>query len=162
MTKASKPAPQEHPRARGENFEQALCVPIAPGTSPRTRGKRWASMVGIKFFRNIPAHAGKTPKVPLCSWSATEHPRARGENLSGLPAKIGLIGTSPRTRGKRQVGLSPVQRDRNIPAHAGKTAMPWANALPTAEHPRARGENANSLLRWLRAWGTSPRTRGKR
>ena len=74
--------------------------------------------------------------------SGTEHPRARGENdpFGAVPPR--RAGTSPRTRGKLQVGA-------------------WGEVLG-GEHPRARGEN---LIEWPRkalSCGTSPRTRGKR
>ena len=70
-------------------------------------------------------------------------------------------GTSPRTRGKRQVCLFSVLPQRNIPAHAGKTTA-WSGPSTICwEHPRARGEN-NRPRRTPRAQrGTSPRTRGK-
>ena len=92
--------------------------------------------------RNIPAHAGKTRSGWMVTPSGTEHPRARGENdpFGAVPPR--RAGTSPRTRGKLQVGA-------------------WGEVLG-GEHPRARGEN---LIEWPRkalSCGTSPRTRGKR
>ena len=71
---------KEHPRVRGENPQLPTLVTPKNGTSPRTRGKLTRPH-GIRVHnRNIPAYAGKTPNFPLCSCSATEHPRVRGEN----------------------------------------------------------------------------------
>ena len=54
---------------------------------------------------------------------------------------IGVVGTSPRTRGK--------------PSHQ------MAFTLDHMEHPRARGENTSSAWESIKYHGTSPRTRGK-
>ena len=50
---------------------------------------------------------------------------------------------------------------RNIPAHAGKTLIFTARNQLSPEHPRARGENAESDGVVDPEPGTSPRTRGK-
>ena len=73
-------AHQEHPRARGENFLDESKIAIIVGTSPRTRGKHKIFRVKFAHVRNIPAHAGKTPKGRKCRLTDEEHPRARGEN----------------------------------------------------------------------------------
>ena len=91
----------EHPRARGENAVPIRVVICHIGTSPRTRGKPRHLFRGGEITRNIPAHAGKTPRGSLAGWPPQEHPRARGEN-----------GT---------LTLKWCDEHRNIPAHAGKT-----------------------------------------
>ena len=113
----------EHPRARGENGLFQTQHVGRSGTSPRTRGKQLRAAETKVRTRNIPAHAGKTRKIrskrPLCG----EHPRARGENTTGITPVIVCSGTSPRTRGKHgAVGGGPLG-GRNIPAHAGKTPI---------------------------------------
>ena len=50
----------------------------------------------------------------------------------------------------------------NIPARAGKTLMVSSTALEPSEHPRSRGENADSRFERNEALGTSPLARGKR
>ena len=94
---------QEHPRARGENTIQDYYPIGGTGTSPRTRGKRTPATCLPDPHRNIPAHAGKTHTCSVPTGSASEHPRARGENVDG----VGWGG----------------EFFRNIPAHAGKTYL---------------------------------------
>ena len=48
-----------------------------------------------------------------------------------------------------------------IPAHAGKTSLVWAVLLPSAAHPRSRGENIPIVFVFLCVEGSSPLTRGK-
>ena len=112
--------------------------------------------------RNIPAHAGKTHASEACHTICPEHPRARGENHSSQLMACHVTGTSPRTRGKPFVTVDGVPRNRNIPAHAGKTGCTILARMLCGEHPRARGENPHSLSMRGTTCGTSPRTRGKR
>ena len=132
---------KEHPRARGENRHRDDLHVFEVGTSPRTRGKRAGNKNWAISPRNIPAHAGKTRIPHPTQISIAEHPRARGENLLGLGDSFCNTGTSPRTRGKHTAGSFLRWRERNIPAHAGKTPTKKAHPLSQREHPRARGEN---------------------
>ena len=131
------------------------------GTSPRTRGKLFPNITENIHQRNIPAHAGKT--FSECSWWTwgPEHPRARGENSVTPSPTPQTAGTSPRTRGKRPRARIRHRGQRNIPAHAGKTAASCDARDALREHPRARGENPWPTPRPQRIIGTSPRTRGK-
>ena len=152
----------EHPRARGENIAECDLTLAEQGTSPRTRGKRLHSGVGVGCGGNIPAHAGKTLVMGFIADVNVEHPRARGENLVKFDNGFETRGTSPRTRGKPGRGSGAGGTPRNIPAHAGKTSPSHFAIVGFREHPRARGENTpdnygGSIIR-----GTSPRTRGKR
>ena len=90
-----------------------------------------------------------------------EHPRARGENLAGGLYGFFGGGTSPRTRGKPLGAYRLLNSDRNIPAHAGKTATFPSFKAAQEEHPRARGENYQLVTKKVFHLGTSPRTRGK-
>ena len=111
------------------------------GSSPLTRGKRNAGIRSVARSRLIPAHAGKTrgsgdveglaglipahagktmpPKGP--KEPSTAHPRSRGENEMSAQVSAVAAGSSPLTRGKRDVCPSERGRRRLIPAHAGKT-----------------------------------------
>ena len=91
---------REHPRARGENGVWGSISSGFGGTSPRTRGKRIHQTIIARNRRNIPAHAGKTIRVPHRCLESGEHPRARGENFTTVDAAAPATGTSPRTRGK--------------------------------------------------------------
>ena len=52
--------PAAHPRACGENRPRLKARTIAPGSSPRMRGKRVGDFAGFGVDGLIPAHAGKT------------------------------------------------------------------------------------------------------
>ena len=125
------------------------------------RGKRWGFGRSSGVFRNIPAHAGKTPAGLPIGPNHEQHPRACGENTCGGFGLCFGVGTSPRMRGKHVIDRSVVVKHVNIPAHAGKTQA-IKELLPQAwEHPRACGENTLSELRKSADAGTSPRMRGK-
>ena len=70
-------------------------------------------------------------------------------------------GSSPLTRGKRTHGVGVGAVDGLIPAHAGKTVRPLSSAVAAEAHPRSRGENHVTMLRWAMRAGSSPLTRGK-
>ena len=74
---------------------------------------------------------------------------------------MGMVGTSPHTRGKQQAQQILHFRIRNIPAYAGKTGVNPRRDIQTQEHPRIRGENAIYHTACALTSGTSPHTRGK-
>ena len=63
---------------------------------------------------------------------------------------LGTWGSSPLTRGKRNVDLSLGGVEGLIPAHAGKTDGHGGAASALRAHPRSRGEN-------LSGWGSPGR-----
>ena len=131
------------------------------GSSPRVRGKPGTGDHPHPARRLIPARAGKTPTWPESRWSPTAHPRACGENRTGIAARDLSRGSSPRVRGKprrsgvcwRSLGL--------IPARAGKTGCRSIMCGPGRAHPRACGENHLLEPEFGGAGGSSPRVRGK-
>ena len=150
-----------HPRACGENDTGGGASLIAPGSSPRVRGKRARGPPQGPLAGLIPARAGKTWSAggPATRWRA--HPRACGENLVCRRTSHTLAGSSPRVRGKPS-GRSPGGRPpRLIPARAGKTRR-WPSGRPgSSAHPRACGENGRRLSLVGPPLGSSPRVRGK-
>ena len=150
-----------HPRSRGENAARGWEVIDGSGSSPLTRGKRGGANAAHRGARLIPAHAGKT-----CFWSCPRatsraHPRSRGENWRVFRVALFVGGSSPLTRGKRDLDLVCHDGVRLIPAHAGKTSWPSSAPPELPAHPRSRGENNTTLT--LSTWndGSSPLTRGK-
>ena len=135
--------------------------PFAPGSSPLTRGKRRVFRRSVGVRRLIPAHAGKTSS-PQCTRSAcAAHPRSRGENVVADTKKFSRAGSSPLTRGKHRLADRLQDRERLIPAHAGKTARPQSRSRAPAAHPRSRGENSFRRDSAGIKGGSSPLTRGK-
>ena len=125
------------------------------------RGKPGERLGNSVKKRNIPAYAGKTPKAPLCSCLATEHPRVCGENIVQNVICFYHTGTSPRMRGKRRPASAHPRPNRNIPAYAGKTLSTIFSTFSITEHPRVCGENKSQVVRRHALRGTSPRMRGK-
>ena len=74
-----------------------------PGSSPLTRGKRFLCQERDAAAGLIPAHAGKTAHAPTQRQPSPAHPRSRGENTVGVEDSCLTAGSSPLTRGKRQV-----------------------------------------------------------
>ena len=150
-----------HPRSRGENDPSRRQRLQPHGSSPLTRGKlRGDELVGI-LSRPIPAHAGKTTCRRASSVATSAHPRSRGENPILAHDGGRLDGSSPLTRGKRDLPLSESLAEGLIPAHAGKTLRSGSLIGRTTAHPRSRGEN-----HWMPhpidpSRGSSPLTRGK-
>ena len=150
-----------HPRSRGENDPSRRQRLQPHGSSPLTRGKlRGDELVGI-LSRPIPAHAGKTPAPCGRTRSGPAHPRSRGENDVSTGKQRRYVGSSPLTRGKRDLPLSESLAEGLIPAHAGKTSLPALREDPQAAHPRSRRENAQRPGAYACACGSSPLTRGK-
>ena len=147
-----------HPRACGENclcFEDHLG---RVGSSPRMRGKPVAWFQDLIQGGLIPAHAGKTCSARPRASQSWAHPRACGENSRTACESAGLLGSSPRMRGKRPRGRVCAYRGGLIPAHAGKTTWSLSCISSSPAHPRACGENAERsgvlALRSVRSWKT--------
>ena len=110
-----------HPRSRGENYGVEIELAPGYGSSPLTRGKRTKNPNSRGHPRLIPAHAGKTFYALGQARPGAAHPRSRGENIVAALVGTGENGSSPLTRGKQELLLSPQVRGGLIPAHAGKT-----------------------------------------
>ena len=150
-----------HPRSRGENTGARQAQATRRGSSPLTRGKPRNETMPPNTAGLIPAHAGKTLAKPQLTDFMRAHPRSRGENSVGRGGNEGGTGSSPLTRGKRD--LRRIQRVTVglIPAHAGKTSFSRGSAAPSAAHPRSRGENRYASASARSPLGSSPLTRGK-
>ena len=192
-----------HPRAGGENLRLFDKFGGLHGSSPRGRGKRRRIPGRAAAARLIPARAGKTRSIMSRAASRQAHPRAGGENSSGMSWFWSLVGSSPRGRGKPGLpewtffparahpraggengaagagwdcaaGSSPrgrgkpgdserlPDRERLIPARAGKTKAPLGRCMTSPAHPRAGGENLRLFDKFGGLHGSSPRGRGKR
>ena len=119
-----------------------MCVgKVFVGSSPRVRGK--PAVRAEKAFHGglIPACAGKTS--PSLHWrtACSAHPRVCGENIMALLKAVGIIGSSPRVRGKLIDEVSSQIEAGLIPACAGKTPRAAPFGLTFGAHPRVCGEN---------------------
>ena len=161
-TNPAHDAREAHPRSRGENSFRSIGGSLSSGTSPLTRGKRAAHRDPGRDIRLIPAHAGKTLYAVERGQVSEAHPRSRGENRWGRGFGAREAGSSPLTRGKLRWPQGQAVKCRLIPAHAGKTLVPTLPGVFPGAHPRSRGENHMTMLRWAMRAGSSPLTRGKR
>ena len=131
------------------------------GSSPRGRGKQSVRREGHRNRGLIPAWAGKTVCPSNRVGESGAHPRVGGENPQSFLAKIAVMGSSPRGRGKpAAIPARPVSRGL-IPAWAGKTAPRALNRAGRRAHPRVGGENQIDSSAGNRLPGSSPRGRGK-
>ena len=152
---------QAHPRACGENRLSLVRAPPLSGSSPRVRGKLGAGAPGCGGAGLIPARAGKTVVPFLGLVSSAAHPRACGENGTCVKPPGRMSGSSPRVRGKLSTSQATISREGLIPARAGKTHVDDTNPEVAGAHPRACGENGDTLETVASQYGSSPRVRGK-
>ena len=151
-----------HPRACGENSHRRWYQAVMSGSSPRVRGKLLQGLDHLRRARLIPARAGKTALDNLALAHRRAHPRACGENAQVYNDILPGGGSSPRVRGKQDMGRDVPVGNRLIPARAGKTTRRLRRPHQGAAHPRACGENASDRSTSPSARGSSPRVRGKR
>ena len=135
---------------------------VVRGSSPLTRGKHPRFISHCVPFGLIPAHAGKTGCMAAAPVEHEAHPRSRGENPTFAAKSPMCAGSSPLTRGKRDMLWQQAGKTRLIPAHAGKTGEPEKLTATSTAHPRSRGENHAASTAALNVSGSSPLTRGKR
>ena len=152
----------DHPRIRGEHGRRHRIRGHRGGSSPHTRGAQGVAGSGPVDGRIIPAYAGSTSLPQPLTPPSPDHPRIRGEHHAPSAPPVSHPGSSPHTRGARQERGAQLRRHRIIPAYAGSTdTRCHANPRP-ADHPRIRGEHDSMTSSAIRAFGSSPHTRGAR
>ena len=115
------------------------------GSSPRVRGRqRTRKRVGPAFGL-IPASAGQTPLRCFSTTPRRAHPRECGADPEAYQAATATLGSSPRVRGRRGVGVDEILVGGLIPASAGQTTKrtpeDWSHA---GSSPRVRGRRSMS------------------
>ena len=120
-THASPDTRAAHPRRCGENSVSSSANRSIFGSSPQVRGKHFVFTRVLLPRRLIPAGAGKTQQMKECTSHPWAHPRRCGENLVKVFNSRASAGSSPQVRGKQPSGYCGRERQRLIPAGAGKT-----------------------------------------
>ena len=160
-----RPPPErgpDHPRIRGEHPSECDEGHIVTGSSPHTRGARFA-VIGVPFSLGIiPAYAGSTSGVCYGCVDVGDHPRIRGEHAVVRLERQLPIGSSPHTRGAPPAGAGAFGISRIIPAYAGSTPPGSRASSSRQDHPRIRGEHTIDDRRRILTNGSSPHTRGAR
>ncbi len=117
-------------------------------------------MVETQNFRFIPAGAGNTAPLKICTKAIAVYPRWRGEHYFCNAQRYSRIGLSPLARGTLAKQTSGYAWCRFIPAGAGNTNMGSAvNEIKTV-YPRWRGEHQLSDVSLAWRHGLSPLARG--
>ena len=110
-----------YPRVGGGNSHVQEMLGIAPGLSPRGRGKlQVPAAVGVSAG-SIPAWAGETRFSGIRSVCRAVYPRVGGGNCHQYARHPPVGGLSPRGRGKPQRAVVHILSARSIPAWAGET-----------------------------------------
>ena len=150
----------DHPRGRGEQTESEPMPGRFEGPSPRARGA--AAVVLVRPVRGgtIPAGAGSRPRSAGAWWCRGDHPRGRGEQVSGSAKSTAEGGPSPRARGADLAGGVREVVPGTIPAGAGSRCARRAAGRPGRDHPRGRGEQEARYMATRSDEGPSPRARG--
>ena len=130
------------------------------GSSPHTRGAQRVGLRPRRGERIIPAYAGSTTYNKTGSYLEPDHPRIRGEHDIRPRNFVGLVGSSPHTRGARPRRPGRPVPGRIIPAYAGSTSRSGTSAEGTSDHPRIRGEHPGRGFDAVPYGGSSPHTRG--
>ena len=151
---------REHPRMRGEHSASQTQTMGSSGTPPHARGTQASDDALPRAAGNTPACAGNT--LPMVSWrvAKSEHPRMRGEHSSSDGKRNGRNGTPPHARGTPHHRLAHHMPGGNTPACAGNTGREVARQARHPEHPRMRGEHAQSFRDTCSMNGTPPHARG--
>ena len=140
----------DHPRSRGDNRVNRICLAFLPGSPPLTRGQR-----AFRFRRRTangitPAHAGTTRTGLRGGLQIEDHPRSRGDNVWGrsrgdnksfFALFYRITGSPPLTRGQLTQMVDGHPITGITPAHAGTTPVIVAGLEPVWDHPRSRGDN---------------------
>ena len=114
------------------------------------------------LWLEIPAYAGSTRTSATPTGTAPDHPRIRGEHKLTATVEQLRGGSSPHTRGAQVRALPRHVQYGIIPAYAGSTPAGRFWCRRGRDHPRIRGEHAKTMPVTIRAFGSSPHTRGAR
>ena len=151
---------EDHPRVCGEHFHAPESADPMPGSSLRMRGAQTFDFDVNRARGIIPAYAGSTGAVPKYCSDCGDHPRVCGEHLYVISLPFGGVGSSPRMRGARGLGVVDLVVGGIIPAYAGSTGCYKRFVSRDRDHPRVCGEHLTHLLEKGHEQGSSPRMRG--
>ena len=132
----------------------------AAGSSPHTRGAPLRPVPESLCRRIIPAYAGSTVRIQIGGFDFEDHPRIRGEHVMVTGCSLGAAGSSPHTRGARDLDPRAGPAGRIIPAYAGSTWSSSSRMVVVRDHPRIRGEHDVAAPHRRARLGSSPHTRG--
>ncbi len=135
--------------------------PWSTGPSPRAWGEQHLRAVRGRELRTIPTRVGRTDRALAATIAITDHPHARGENMSACESLISFAGPSPRAWGEQPHSPQARRLSRTIPTRVGRTEGLSGMSASYSDHPHARGENPSALPLAQEVPGPSPRAWGE-
>ncbi len=149
-----------YPRWRGEHDKSLTKNNSTPGLSPLARGTHHYFGKSVIKNRFIPAGAGNTAPLKICTKAIAVYPRWRGEHYFCNAQRYSRIGLSPLARGTLAKQTSGYAWCRFIPAGAGNTRSGGFVLPATPVYPRWRGEHKIHIDKHRVCIGLSPLARG--
>ena len=126
------------------------------------RGEDVRDRIVLRCPRGItPACAGKTFAALSARFSASDHPRMRGEDGSRPDSSPIPRGSPPHARGRLWRRPRAAECVRITPACAGKTRRTALSISDFQDHPRMRGEDSGHRRGRLPSLGSPPHARGR-
>ena len=118
--------------------------------------------MALLYWRITPAHAGKTRSRPGRQERQQDHPRACGKDGYSTYLHSGPLGSPPRMRERRILGIIGDKSIGITPAHAGKTISRFKCRICLKDHPRACGKDLIFFWSFFNLLGSPPRMRERR
>ena len=148
------------PRTRGGHPPLRDSDVPADESSPHTRGSSSRGTPPCRRWPVVPAHAGVIRGVPPGRRPNVRRPRTRGGHPRDLDAELGILLSSPHTRGSSSPEVLDTAKGGVVPAHAGVIRLSWASRGLPQRRPRTRGGHPVSAVVGWQHPGSSPHTRG--
>ena len=149
-----------YPRVYGESSSYPYGRALSWGLSPRVRGIRTFSSLGLGAPGSIPACTGN-PLRPYARFQEQRvYPRVYGESARRPVIAAVPPGLSPRVRGIPPLAAPYSVARRSIPACTGNPASCEVVRAMRAVYPRVYGESYFGGVAQMATQGLSPRVRG--
>ncbi len=152
----------DHPRACGEQPAPSRSLPHPSGSPPRVRGTERKPPPFFAASGITPARAGNRKPRRCMRTGNLDHPRACGEQSTGLVFGWFVRGSPPRVRGTAPRARPMGQREGITPARAGNRLEKLHPGGSSQDHPRACGEQRPMGQREVRPQGITPARAGNR
>ena len=151
----------DHPRMRGEKYNNFYRINDYQGSPPHARGKACGALLQMLRSGITPACAGKRDRGDREDRPIGDHPRMRGEKLAASGEQEGRVGSPPHARGKARSDLDCAMHFGITPACAGKSRNRSPRVPRLGDHPRMRGEKPVLVNDEPDREGSPPHARGK-
>ena len=151
---------QDHPRVCGDYPWYPRLRSSLRGSPPRLRGLLAITPDAELVARITPASAGTTQLMRMSSTLCKDHPRVCGDYKLTATASSGYVGSPPRLRGLRSIGIHELEGSGITPASAGTTAITIPDTSFFEDHPRVCGDYKHHSAPARSSRGSPPRLRG--